>query len=97
MFANPFHKYSSLITTPNLPLDIEGRADSLWEHFFFVEKKHINTHFIFELLRAAYEHSSTTHFVTKATGKEPFVLEINFHLCCNEHLSAFVDLQLQLH
>lgn len=29
MFATPFHKCSSLITTPNLPPDTEGRADSL--------------------------------------------------------------------
>lgn len=28
-FAIPFHKYSSLITTPNLPPDIEVRTESL--------------------------------------------------------------------
>lgn len=56
------------------------------------KKNHVNIHFTFELLRAAQLHHPSGDYSHR---QKAIYFRNNFHLCCNEHLSAFVHLQLQ--
>lgn len=71
----------------------KGKDKNHYRNTFFVEKKILYkyTLYLWALRAARFHHPSGDY----SHRQRSICFRNNFHLCCNEHLSAFVHLQLQ--